>query len=1105
MDEPILSSVAGSIIENLGSAAFEQVGSLWNVEDDLEQIRKTVSTIKAVLQDAAEEQNHNHQDRVWLEKLKEAVFDADDLLDESKYHTELALRQKETSGSFIEKVRYFLSSISVVLGRPKMSLKISKLSQELDAIAKDREKFHWKERSTVKRNVIPDRETRPWFPHNEVIGREDEKNQIINRLLEPNNEENVLVVAIVGIAGIGKTTLAQCVYNDDRVDTQFELKIWACVSNVFEVTTFAKKLIMGIDKDDSMELMREKRRKINPEEVLKMDPLRELHDKISQKKILIVWDDSWNENCKVLNNFIGLLSSCAKECKIVITTRDKFVVDITRANETYFLKGLSEDYSWSLFEKLAFRNRQDTKNPTLVDFGREIVGKCQGVPLVIKSIGNVLYSKKPNEWSKIRDKVVANVIEQGGDNFPILRLSYDNLPSYLKCCFAFCSLFPKNYEIDKMTVIQLWMAHGFVQLPNDDTQQVEGVVDEYFKDLHCNFFEEVRDRWGALKYKMHDLYHDLALLIVGANCRLDYLDGITRHVSFSSVSSFTKTLSLVKASSKVRTILFTHSKNASDAMDESTLSTLIEIFPSLRALDLHGLKIEIMKNSLGKLIHLKYLDLSFNPIKTLPDSITSLLNLQTLKLQDCRNLKQLPRDITKLVSLRHLDDRGCFKLRLPQGLRKLTGLQSLPLFNVRNNGELGELNGLNNLRGTLKIQILEQLEDANLDYEVKNLKKKQHLEKLELAWAHQEGHDEMLLDSLQPHPNLKILEVCGYTGVTFSSWLSSIKNLVKITLRRCDSCNHLPPLSELPFLESLWLDEMKDLECISDRDISEEVSTLSFFPSLKSLWIMECPNLKGWWRSASMTDHQQHQHNRSLPSFPCLSYFWICNCPNMTSMPLFPYLGEVLRLTNVSSKLFQETILPSSSSSSSSHLSKLISMYILNLPDVVSLPDGLVSNLISLERLYISNCKELNLGSDVDGMEWRHLNRLTHLYFSGLPKLNSLPVGLQHVTTLETLFIRNCENLKTLPRWIGNLISLKQFTIYNCLNLKTLPDEMRDLSSLQKLEIRRCPELQRRCEKETGQDWDKIAHIALDPDGCAVLKSLHEKCLAQVLNSSNEL
>nr|POE92685.1 putative disease resistance protein rga4 [Quercus suber] len=153
-------------------------------------------------------------------------------------------------------------------------------------------------------------------------------------------------------------------------------------------------------------------------------------------------------------------------------------------------------------------------------------------------------------------------------------------------------------------------------------------------------------------------------------------------------------------------------------------------------------------------------------------------------------------------------------------------------------------------------------------------------------------------------------------------------------------------------------------------------------------------------------------------------------------------------------------------------------MCIANLPDVVSLPHGRVSNLISLERLEIYSCKELNLGSDVvDGMEWRHLNRLIHLSFHGLPKLNSLPVGLQHVTTLEALYIGNCENLKNLPRWIGNLISLKWFTINNCLNLKSLPDEMRDLSSLQTLGIFNCPVLQRRCGKKTDQDWDKIAHI----------------------------
>ncbi|XP_075645815.1 putative disease resistance protein RGA3 [Castanea sativa] len=958
-----------------------------------------------------------------------------------------------------------------------MSLKIIELRQKLIAMAEDRNNFHFNE-GYVKPQVSLNRETFPCLPNKEVIGRDDDKNAIIKLLLEPNNE--VSVIAIVGIGGLGKTTLAQYIYNDENVNTHFELKIWVCVTNVFEVKAIVEKVINGIDEDNCTEPMRKKCRKINSEvlvvQVHNMDPFKELIKKINQKKYLLVLDDLWNEDCKSWNDLKSLLICGGKGSKIVITTRAKLVAEITRPVSTYTLEGLSKDHSWSLFEKIAFKNKKETNNTKLGEIAREIVGKCQGVPLAIESIGNALYLEKKDRWLRIKDKVQENVIEQGGGNtLSILRLSYDPLPSHIKGCFAYCSLFPKAYNIDKMTLIQLWMAHGLIQLSNN-IEQLEDVADECIKHLLCRSFLYEASNYFYGLYRMHDLYHDLALSIAGPNIRFDYLDGKTHHVSFSSVSSFTKTLSLVKESYKIRTILFTHGESFG-SMDESTLSTLIESFPRLRALDIHKLNIKVMPNSIGKLIHLKYLDLSFNPIETLPDSITTLLNLQTLKLQECGNLEQLPRDITKLVSLRHLDNKGCYKLRMPQGLRKMTGLQSLPLFIVGNNGGLGELYGLNNLRGILRIKILVRLEDVNSQSKEKNIREKQHLKKLNLAWAHQEGHDEMLLDCLQPHPNLKILKVWGYTGVTFSSWLSSIENLVNLTLSRCNKCNHLPSLSKLPFLETLRLYEMKGLEYISDCDVCEEACALSFFPSLKSLVISGSPNLKGWWRSASTPDHQQSQHNQSLPSFPCLSSFWIRECPNMTSMPLFPYLEIMLYLNNVSLKPFQETILSSSSSSSSPPLSKLKSMHIIGTEDVVSLPDGWASNLISLESLCIFHCKELNLGSDMDRMEWRHLNRLSHLEFHSLPRLNSLPSTLQHVTTLKTLQITLCENLKTLPQWIWKLISLERLTIYDCPNLKSLPNEMRDLTSLQSLEIAGCPELRRRCEKQTGQDLHKIAHI----------------------------
>ena len=329
-----------------------------------------MSRIRAVLLEAVEQPNRNHQASDWIEKLKDAFYDADDLLGEYKFHVELALQQEETSGNTAGKARNFFRSIPLVFRNRKMSLRIIELRQNLIAMVLDRNNFHFNE-GHVKPQVSLNRETIPCLPNKEVIGTDDDKNAIIKLLLEPNNDENVSVIAIVGIGGLGKTTLAQNIYNHEKVNTHFELKIWVCVSNVFEVTTIAKKLINGIGKDDSVELTRKKRRKFNPEVYM-----RELANKIYQKKFLLVLDDMWNENYKNWNDFKSLLIGGAMGSKIVITTRVQLVADITRPVSIYDLKGLSKDHSWFLFEKIAFRNRQETNNSKLVEIGREIVDKC---------------------------------------------------------------------------------------------------------------------------------------------------------------------------------------------------------------------------------------------------------------------------------------------------------------------------------------------------------------------------------------------------------------------------------------------------------------------------------------------------------------------------------------------------------------------------------------------------------------------------------------------------------------------------------------------------------------------------------------------------------
>ena len=556
----------------------------------------------------------------------------------------------------------------------------------------------------------------------------------------------------------------------------------------------------------------------------------------------------------------------------------------------------------------------------------------------------------------------------------------------------------------------------------------------------------------------------------------------------------------------------------------------------MRALGLCGVQIEKVPDSIEKLIHLTYLDFSNNGnIETLPNAISRLWKLQTLKVNGCENLKELPRDFRFLVGLRHLENSNCRRLsHVPDGLGKMTCLQTLSLFVVRDNqastsapisSGLDELNSLNSLRGELEISNLRCLEDVYSEPNAANLRAKQYLDRLTLLWHANDPNfcsednndgDEKLLEGLQPHQNLKFLSVNGYGGVRFSSWLSLLTNLVDLSIYGCQRCQQLPRLSQLHSLEHLSLRRMKVLEYIN-----EEVPTSSFFPSLKSIYIFGCRNLKGWWRSTSTTDHQQHPHHQSLPSFHRLSHLSIQLCDNLTSLPPFPYLEESLYLEQVSLKPLQRTIAMNSSSSFlSSPLSKLKVMTLISVKDTEALPDDWMSNLsslkqlgirggpklkslslavphlTSLESLEIRDCELFDSISD-DGIEWQHLKCLSSLRYESVPNLKSIPSGFQHVTALRELEISDCRNLTIFPEltsvvylkisWcpnltsipdgISNLTSLEELHINRCWNLKSLPDGMVSLKSLQKLSITSCPDLKKRCERGIGEDWFKIAHV----------------------------
>ncbi|XP_059638529.1 putative disease resistance RPP13-like protein 1 [Cornus florida] len=364
-----------------------------------------------------------------------------------------------------------------------------------------------------------------------VYGREKDKEAILQLLLKEDESVSVSVIPIVGMGGIGKTTLARLVYNDERIKGCFDPKLWVCVSDDYDVVRVTKAILEAFTSD------------ANKLETLNMLQ-KKLNEKLSGKRFLLVLDDAWNDNYADWDVLRRPFMHGAPGSKIILTTRLRNVAKITStlcpSQLAYTLNELSKDECLSLFAHHALARPNFDAHPHLKEIGEKIVNKCKGLPLAAKTLGGLLRNESQQRvWENISDSKIWDLPEQQSNILPALRLSYHHLPSHLKQCFAYCAIFPKDYAFDKGELILLWMGVGLLPL-STEKKQMEDFGSEYFDDLLSRSFFQQSSAFES-RFVMHDLLNDLTLYIAGDICfMLDKLVGDkqieipegARHLSF---------------------------------------------------------------------------------------------------------------------------------------------------------------------------------------------------------------------------------------------------------------------------------------------------------------------------------------------------------------------------------------------------------------------------------------------------------------------------------------------------------------------------------------------------------------------------------------------
>ncbi|XP_042448315.1 disease resistance protein RGA2-like [Zingiber officinale] len=477
-------------------------------DDDLQKLQRSLLNIHTIVDKAGMRWNRDARLVEMMKQLQDAAYDAEDFLDDLTFHGMKQKIEEEASHMAGNRISRAIRNAKAKLFSDSVK-RLNKIQKKLDCIYADmKEMCQLLQADASDGQYQSDlasatRETSS-FLISKVLGREEEQKRIIELLLRSTDESasasdkgsSFSVIPLVGIGGVGKTTLAQLVYKDKEIQNHFGLKIWICVSENFNVQRLTKEIIESVTKTEHSSQM-------------KLDVLQNiLKENVASKMIMLVLDDVWNEDEEEWRKLCAPFEDAAAGSKVIVTTRSKSIADKIGTVEAIVLGDLDKISFWELFKKCAFGPSKPEEYPELEEIGRIIASKLKGLPLAAKTVGNLLGSNmNPHYWRSIMKSEVWELQQNKNDIIPVLQLSYQYLSAPLKRCFAFCSLFQKDYKFSEIELTRMWMAEGFVVAQGN--QRMEDVASKYFHELvNMSLFQQ-ETSWLGHYYVMHDLIHDL--------------------------------------------------------------------------------------------------------------------------------------------------------------------------------------------------------------------------------------------------------------------------------------------------------------------------------------------------------------------------------------------------------------------------------------------------------------------------------------------------------------------------------------------------------------------------------------------------------------------